>query len=58
MTGEPKSGDAGPAATGPAPLPLGTCHVWAPDGVGMRKIEAGWVPGTVAFPVPLLADFT
>jgi Protein of unknown function (DUF2889) len=42
----------------PAPLPLGTCHVWAADGPGVRKIEAGWVPGTVPFPVPPVADFT
>jgi len=48
-------GEPGP---GPAPLPLGTCHVWAADGPGVRKIEAGWVPGTVPFPVPPVADFT
>jgi Protein of unknown function (DUF2889) len=49
---------AGPADAGPAPLPLGTCHVWAADGPGVRKIEAGWVPGTVPFPVPPVATFT
>jgi hypothetical protein len=47
-----------PADAGPAPLPLGTCHVWAADGPGVRKIEAGWVPGTVPFPVPPVTTFT
>jgi Protein of unknown function (DUF2889) len=47
-----------PADAGPAPLPLGSCHVWAADGPGVRKIEAGWVPGTVPFPVPPVATFT
>jgi hypothetical protein len=46
----------GPAA-GPPPLPLGSCHVWAPDGDGPRKIDAGWVPGSVPFPVPPVAHF-
>jgi hypothetical protein len=50
--------NGGPADAGPAPLPLGTCHVWAADGPGVRKIEAGWVPGTVPFPVPPVATFT
>jgi hypothetical protein len=49
---------ADPSSAGPAPLPLGTCHVWAADGPGVRKIEAGWVPGTVSFPVPPVAHFT
>jgi Protein of unknown function (DUF2889) len=49
---------ASPSSAGPAPLPLGTCHVWAADGPGVRKIEAGWVPGTVPFPVPPVADFS
>jgi hypothetical protein len=48
----------GNPGTGPAPLPLGSCHVWAADGPGVRKIEAGWVPGTVPFPVPPVATFT
>jgi hypothetical protein len=47
-----------PSDAGPAPLPLGTCHVWAADGPGVRKVEAGWVPGTVPFPVPPVAHFT
>jgi Protein of unknown function (DUF2889) len=49
------SGDSG---AGPAPLPLGSCHVWTPDGPGVQKMEAGWVPGTVPFPVPPVATFT
>jgi Protein of unknown function (DUF2889) len=49
------TGDPG---AGPAPLPLGSCHVWAADGPGVRKMEAGWVPGTVPFPVPPVATFT
>ena len=48
----------GDPGAGPAPLPLGSCHVWAADGPGVRKIEAGWVPGTVPFPVPPVATFT
>jgi hypothetical protein len=49
---------AGDPAAGPAPLPLGSCHVWAADGPGVQKIEAGWVPGSVSFPVPPVAHFT
>jgi hypothetical protein len=48
---------AGDLGAGPAPLPLGSCHVWAADGPGVQKIEAGWVPGTVSFPVPPVAHF-
>jgi hypothetical protein len=43
---------------GPAPLPLGSCHVWAADGPGVQKMEAGWVPGSIPFPVPPVAHFT
>jgi hypothetical protein len=39
------------------PLLLGTCHVWAPDGPGARKLAAGWRPGTTEYPVPPLAAF-
>lgn len=49
--------NAGPASAGPAPLPLGSCHIWAPDGPGLQKMEAGWVPGSVPFPVPPVAHF-
>ena len=48
---------AGDTGAGPAPLPLGSCHVWAADGPGVQKMEAGWVPGTVPFPVPPVAHF-
>jgi hypothetical protein len=48
---------ADPANAGPAPLPLGSCHIWAPDGPGPQKMEAGWVPGSVPFPVPPVAYF-
>jgi hypothetical protein len=47
----------GDPGAGPAPLPLGSCHVWAADGPGVQKLEAGWVPGTVSFPVPPVAHF-
>ena len=49
---------AGDLGAGPAPLPLGSCHVWAADGPGVQKIEAGWVPGSFSFPVPPVAHFT
>lgn len=49
-----KSGEEG---AGPVPLPLGSCHFWAADGDGPRKVEAGWVPGSVPFPVPPVAHF-
>jgi hypothetical protein len=48
-----KSGES----SGPPPLPLGSCHIWGPDGPGPRKVEAGWVPGSVPFPVPPVAHF-
>ncbi|TVT26118.1 DUF2889 domain-containing protein [Amycolatopsis acidiphila] len=44
-------------SAGPVPLPLGSCHIWAPDGAGPRKIDAGWVPGSVERPVPALETF-
>ncbi|MET7781381.1 DUF2889 domain-containing protein [Streptomyces sp. NPDC005388] len=34
---------------------LNSCHIWAPDGVGLRKIDAGWTPGPG--PVPELSSF-
>jgi hypothetical protein len=36
---------------------LNSCHVWAPNGVGLRKLDAGWVPGTGPRPVPPLRTF-
>jgi hypothetical protein len=53
-----KQATADPASAGPTPLPLGSCHVWAADGPGVRKVEAGWVPGSVPFPIPPVAHFT
>ena len=44
-------------SAGAVALPLGSCHIWAPDGAGPRKIEAGWVPGSVDRPVPALETF-
>jgi hypothetical protein len=29
-----------------------TCHVWAEDGPGLEKIEAGWRPGKLEYPAP------
>ncbi len=39
------------------PFLSGTCHIWAEGGVGEQKLDAGWVPGTTAYPVPPVADF-
>ncbi|MGP4048492.1 DUF2889 domain-containing protein [Streptomyces sp. 2A115] len=36
---------------------LNSCHIWAPDGVGLRKLDAGWRPGTGPLPVPELKTF-
>ncbi|MEU1519586.1 DUF2889 domain-containing protein [Streptomyces sp. NPDC005811] len=36
---------------------LNSCHVWASDGVGLRKIDAGWTPGPGPRPVPELGVF-
>lgn len=36
---------------------LDSCHIWAPDGVGLRKLDAGWRPGTGPRPVPELKAF-
>jgi hypothetical protein len=51
----PRDPDGAPA--GDVALPLGSCHVWAVDGAGPRKIEAGWRPGTVTRPVPPVEEF-
>ena len=42
----------------PVRLPVGSCHLWQPDGVAVRKLGAGWVPGTGPRPVPPLRVFT
>jgi len=48
-----------PAEPAPPPrLPLGSCHLWSPEGVAVRKLRAGWIPGTVPHPVPPLRAFT
>ncbi|WP_405866920.1 MULTISPECIES: DUF2889 domain-containing protein [unclassified Streptomyces] len=36
---------------------LNSCHVWAPEGVGLRKLAAGWRPGPGRRPVPELSTF-
>lgn len=36
---------------------LNSCHIWAPNGVGLRKLDAGWRPGTGPRPVPNLNTF-
>jgi hypothetical protein len=35
----------------------GTCHIWAPEGPGIRKLTAGWRPGTIRNPVPAAEVF-
>jgi hypothetical protein len=32
----------------------GSCHLWAPGGVGQQKLELGWRPGGSQYPVPTL----
>ncbi|MEU0641499.1 DUF2889 domain-containing protein [Streptomyces umbrinus] len=36
---------------------LNSCHIWAPGGVGLRKLDAGWLPGTGPRPVPGVEAF-
>jgi len=33
-----------------------TCHVWAADGPGLQKLEAGWRPGRLEYPAPRLPE--
>jgi hypothetical protein len=35
---------------------LGTCHIWAPDGIGIQKLETGWRPGTTRYPAPSITE--
>ncbi|MER6957184.1 MULTISPECIES: DUF2889 domain-containing protein [unclassified Streptomyces] len=49
--GEPAHG---PRATAGV---LDSCHIWAPDGVGLRKLDLGWRPGSGPRPVPPLDAF-
>jgi len=53
------------AMKGDGPSPMGegapafltnTCHVWAEDGPGLRKIAVGWRPGKLEYPAPPLAE--
>jgi hypothetical protein len=39
------------------PFLSGTCHIWDAGGVGEQKLDAGWVPGTTAYPVPPVEEF-
>ncbi|MET7650113.1 DUF2889 domain-containing protein [Streptomyces sp. NPDC005486] len=51
--------DAGEPADGPRSTAgvLNSCHIWAPQGVGLRKLDAGWRPGSGPRPVPPLETF-
>ncbi|MFF3850769.1 DUF2889 domain-containing protein [Streptomyces sp. NPDC002328] len=51
--------DGGDPSAGPSPTAglLNSCHIWAPDGVGLRKLDAGWRPGSGPRPVPPLETF-
>ncbi|MGW1718332.1 DUF2889 domain-containing protein [Streptomyces sp. NPDC002156] len=51
--------DGGDPSVGPSPTAgvLDSCHIWAPDGVGLRKLDAGWRPGSGPRPVPPVETF-
>ncbi|MEW2044177.1 DUF2889 domain-containing protein [Streptomyces sp. NPDC005476] len=51
--------EAGGPAQGPSSTAgvLNSCHIWAPEGVGLRKLDAGWRPGSGSRPVPPLETF-
>ncbi|WP_371667956.1 DUF2889 domain-containing protein [Streptomyces sp. NBC_00289] len=59
MSANVRRRDAGEPANGPRATAgvLNSCHIWAPDGVGLRKLDAGWNPGTGPRPVPELHTF-
>jgi hypothetical protein len=59
MSANARRRDAGEPANGPRATAgvLNSCHIWAPDGVGLRKLDAGWHPGTGPRPVPELGTF-
>ncbi|MGW3284244.1 DUF2889 domain-containing protein [Streptomyces sp. NPDC001002] len=59
MSANARSRDAGEPANGPRATAgvLNSCHIWAPDGVGLRKLDAGWQPGVGPRPVPGLGTF-
>jgi hypothetical protein len=33
-----------------------TCHVWAEDGPGTKKVAAGWRPGKAEYPAPSFVE--
>jgi hypothetical protein len=41
---------------GGLPWLINTCHLWAEDGVGMQKLEAGWRPGKGEYPAPTVVE--
>lgn len=41
----------------PGGSPVGSCHVWAEDGVAVQKLALGWKPGRGELPVPPLTVF-
>lgn len=59
MSANARRRDAGEPADDPRLTAgvLNSCHIWAPDGIGLRKLDAGWRPGTGPRPVPDLNTF-
>jgi hypothetical protein len=59
MSANARRRDGGEPANGPRSTAgvLNSCHIWAPEGVGLRKLDAGWRPGTGPRPVPELGAF-
>ncbi|MET7725081.1 DUF2889 domain-containing protein [Streptomyces mirabilis] len=59
MSANARRRDAGDPASDPRATAgvLNSCHIWAPDGVGLRKLDAGWRPGTGPRPAPELGTF-
>jgi hypothetical protein len=44
-----------PAAAATGGAPMRTCHIWAEDGIAVRKLAAGWRPGPATeYPAPTL----
>jgi hypothetical protein len=41
----------------PGRYPVGTCHIWAEDGVAVQKLALGWEIGNGEMPVPALETF-
>ncbi|WP_261569086.1 DUF2889 domain-containing protein [Frankia gtarii] len=49
---------SGPVVSGqPASALTGSCHIWAPDGIAIRKLAAGWRPGFAPYPAPPLTAY-